>query len=59
MSKKHLPIILLCLAVSWSVSAQEGGKTGKIKTPWGEALNPAAVWSEYPGPSWNGRNGRI
>lgn len=48
--KKNFLTMLLALALSSPTFAQWNPVGDKIKTPWGEQLNPKNVLPEYPRP---------
>ncbi|HUW93036.1 MAG TPA: glycoside hydrolase family 2 TIM barrel-domain containing protein [Bacteroidales bacterium] len=50
---KRTSMILFLLVVCFSVFSQGWTPVkGKIMTSWGETLNPASVWQEYPRPQF-------
>ena len=47
--KKEI-LLIFSLLLSINISAQWKPQGEEMKTVWGEALNPDAVWQEYPRP---------
>ena len=59
--KKEI-LLIFSLLLSINISAQWKPQGEEMKTVWGEALNPDAVWQEYPRPimergDWKNLNG--
>ena len=62
MKKSLLTVCLLLLALAASAATEWQRLSAKLMTPWGEAIDPANVWQEYPRPqmirgAWINLNG--
>lgn len=57
--KKNFLAVLFALALCSPTFAQWKPAGDKIKTPWGEQLNPKTYYRNTHAPLWNARIGRI
>ena len=56
--KKNFLAVLFALALCSPTFAQWKPAGDKIKTPWGEQLNPKTYYRNIHAPSWNAMNGK-
>lgn len=57
--KKNFLAVLFALALCSPTFAQWKPAGDKIKTPWGEQLNPKTYYQSTHAPLWNARIGKI